>query len=428
MISNDNNIEALLAELEETRRQLYEAQETIEAVRTGQVDALVVQNGDTHQLYTLKTADHPYRVFIEKMTEGAVTLDPGGLILYANPQFAALVQHPASGIIGLSFEQFVAQGYHDAYRAMLTTSAAGECKGELLLTRATGTTPVLLSIAALELEQGPSLSVIVTDLTSQKNNERELQESNRQLEQLNKTLEASNNDLQQFASVASHDLQEPLRKIQMFANLVKTQTKGKLEGEENDYLNKIMRSASRMKVLIVDVLNYSRLSAKENEFIDTDLNLIVRELLEDFELIIQEKNATIICDPMPVIQANPGQIRQVLQNLISNALKFSKPHEPPIIRIEVARLARKSFDSPGKEDGPYCIIKIVDNGIGFDEKYIPNIFSLFERLHSKDQYEGSGIGLAVTKKIIEKHNGLINVQSTAGKGATFSVIFPCKQC
>jgi PAS domain S-box-containing protein len=416
----------LLRELEETRRQLYEALETIEAIRTGQVDAIVVQNGSAHQLYTLKTADLAYRVFIEKMTEGALTLSPKGIILFANSQFSEMIGLPLSAIIGLPFEQLIADDNQSFYKKLFTASWEGYCKGEVEIAYKERRTPVQLSLTVLELAESVSLSVIITDLTLQKTTQRKLEENNRQLEHLNQTLEASNHDLQQFASVASHDLQEPLRKILMFSNFLKNK-EGISNREQNVYLEKIIGSAERMKSLIIDILNYSRLSADDGEFLPTELNTVLKELLEDFELLIADKKATILYHNLPVVEVIRGQIRQVFQNLISNALKFSKDDVPPVIEIKARLLETKSFTSREQETGPFCLLTIEDNGIGFDEKYAGIVFSLFQRLHAKDSFEGTGIGLAITKKIIEKHHGLIQVKSATGAGTIFMIILPLKQ-
>ncbi|WP_243751645.1 sensor histidine kinase [Niastella caeni] len=416
-----------MRELEETRRQLYEAREIIEAIRTGQVDALVVQNGSIHELYTLKTADHAYRVFIEKMTEGALTLSPNGIILYANSRFSDMIGLPLSTIIGLPFEQFIAENDRPFYRKLFKLSWKGDAKGEVDIFYKHHRTPVQLSLTALELAEGTSLSIIITDLTLQKATQRKLEENNRQLEHLNHTLEDSNHDLQQFASVASHDLQEPLRKIQIFSNLLRIKSADNLTNDEIAYLEKIIGSADRMKSLIIEILNYSRLSADDSEFLPTDLNLVLKELLEDFELLIADKKAKVLNYGLPVLEVNRGQIRQVFQNLISNALKFSKNDMPPVIEIRSKWLADKSFTSSEQETGPFCLLTISDNGIGFDEKYATIVFSLFQRLHPKDSFEGTGIGLAITKKIIEKHHGLIQVKSAVGVGTQFMIILPLKQ-
>lgn len=421
------DIAALEAELEELRHQLFEAQETIEAIRTGQIDAIVVNGSNGHELYTLKTADQSYRVFIEKMTEGAVSLNHEGIILYCNSQFASLLNLPVSKVIGTPFQDLVPEESKRGLRRLFENSWSKDSKEEVILRTCDLEIPVQLSLTALEFNENMALSIIVTDLTIQKRTQQQLERTNAQLAEMNHELELSNHDLQQFASVASHDLQEPLRKIQMFSNLLRSQNKEILSADSQKFLDKIINSSKRMKALILDVLSYSRLSANNNIFEQVDLNDTVKDLLDDFELIIQEKNAEIRVGELPHIEANRGQIRQVFQNMVSNALKFSKPDQPPVIEISGMYLAEKSFDSVQQEEGSYCLISIKDNGIGFDQKYLNHIFALFERLHSKDSYEGSGIGLSITKKIIEKHDGLVHARSISGEGAEFLLLLPVSQ-
>jgi PAS domain S-box-containing protein len=375
-----------------------------------------VQGEKGAQLYTLKNADQTYRVFIEKMTEGAVTLNDGGIIIYCNSQFARMIQMPLSAVIGLAFEQFIAPENKTLYQELFERCWKKDCKGEALLQAGNAMVPVQLSLTSIELEGGVSLSIILTDLTEQKAAQQQLKLKNEELEQSNKALESSNNDLQQFASVASHDLQEPLRKIQIFSNLLKEKQQD-LSVESKNYLDKVIDSSGRMKTLIIDILNYSRLSANHSKIECIDLAELVHELKEDFELIIREKEAEIIIEDLPCIDVNRGQIRQVFQNIISNGLKFSRDGRKPVIRLTSKTIRYKSFDSEEQPDGPYCLITIKDNGIGFDEKYVTKIFSLFERLNAKDKYEGTGIGLAIAKKIIDKHHGLIRASSHEGDGA-----------
>ena len=415
----------LLQENEELRRQLQEAQETIEAIRTGQIDALVVESEEGHQLYTLKSADQAYRVFIEKMTEGAVTLNEQGIILYCNSSFATLVHQPLSQVIGEPFVNFIATSSREAYRALFTKCWKNDCKGEVKIA-VPEQTPVQLSLTAIELEEGSSLSIILTDLTTQKNNQQLLLENNQRLEEMNKALEISNHDLQQFASIASHDLQEPLRKIQIFSHLLKEKEE-LIPTDLKKNIQKIIDSSARMKALIIDILHYSKLSANDSHWECVDLNEILADLQEDFELILEEKKATIYISPLPCIDVNRGQMRQVFQNIISNSLKFAKADVLPVIRVSAKRLSQKSFSSPEQSDGPFCLISIQDNGIGFDQKYVDNIFFLFERLNSKNRYEGTGIGLAIAKKVIEKHNGLITATSSEDQGATFQILLPLSQ-
>ena len=180
-------------------------------------------------------------------------------------------------------------------------------------------------------------------------------------------------------------------------------------------------------MLIDDLLNFSKLS-QEASFENTDLNKIFQEVILDLELSIAEKKAKVeIMNTLPVIDAVPGMIRQALLNILSNSLKFSNPLIAPVIIIESRRVASLSILAENDDAGNYCLIKISDNGIGFDEKYLDKIFTLFQRLHAKDEYEGTGIGLTIVKKIIDKHHGLIEASSSPGQGSTFSIVLPLEQ-
>jgi signal transduction histidine kinase/CheY-like chemotaxis protein len=267
-----------------------------------------------------------------------------------------------------------------------------------------------------------------TDIHHQKMMNEELEqrvaERTDELLTMNRELEISNHDLQQFASVASHDLKEPLRKIQFFGNMMKE----RLDLSTNDvtYLNKIIQSSSRMSTLISDLLNFARLS-EPDVFETTDLNKVIGEILTDLELIISEKQAKFHIDNLPLLDVAPGLIRQLFQNIISNALKFSKKDQSPEIHIRSFLVDQLSFDAKEKPDGDFCRIEIADNGIGFDEKYLDKIFTLFQRLYTREEYEGTGIGLAIAKKIVDKHEGLITARSEPGKGSEFILILPVKQ-
>lgn len=255
--------------------------------------------------------------------------------------------------------------------------------------------------------------------------EQKVRERTEELREINKSLEASNHDLQQFASVASHDLKEPLRKIQLFGAILRDRF---LQTDPNalSYMERIVSSSERMARLINDLLSYSRLSvASINEI--TDFNKIIEEILVDLELMITERNAVITVEKMPQIEAVPGQIRQVFQNIISNALKFSRKDAPPEINISADTVTDLNPDSAAFTEGQYCRIIIRDNGIGFNEKYLSKIFTIFQRLHTSDLYEGTGIGLAIAKKVIDKHGGLITARSREGEGSTFIIVLPLKQ-
>lgn len=246
-----------------------------------------------------------------------------------------------------------------------------------------------------------------------------------ELLQMNRELERKNVELQQYASVASHDLQEPLRKIITFTNVIAERFLPD-DPQAGVYMKKIVASTQRMRNLISDLLTYSSLSA-DMLFEPVALGDILRETLSDLELTIGEKSAVVDVGEMPTAQVIPGQIRQVFQNIISNALKFSQPGSSPVIRVDGVRVVAKDFDAAPDPNGEFVRITISDNGIGFKEEYLSKIFGLFQRLHGRDAFEGTGIGLAIVKKIIEKHNGLITAQSREGDGARFIMILPLRQ-
>jgi len=417
--------EQLLRENAELSIRLEEANDTIEAIRTGQVDALVVNDAKAgHQLYTLKTADHSYRVFIEKMNEGAVTLNEDGIILYANSRFATMLGSTLSAIVGKDFESFVSDDCRAMFRDVFKNAWHTDIQIEVKICGNDEPVPCQLSLTALQLDEGTSLSVIVTDLTFQKNIQRLLKENNQRLTAANEELEASNHDLQQFASIASHDLQEPLRKILIFANMLRDRHAQDLPPESRKYLEKIISSSQRMRSMASDILSYSGLATNAQTFDEVSLEAVIAEILDDYELLLQERDAEVIVENLPVVEGNRGQIKQVFQNLISNSIKFSRHDQPPVIRIFC-----KPADPRSREDGevPFCHIVVAENGIGFEKEYQERIFSLFERLNNKDKYEGSGIGLSITKKIIERHHGKISAESTPGEGARFTISLPVKQ-
>jgi signal transduction histidine kinase len=255
--------------------------------------------------------------------------------------------------------------------------------------------------------------------------EQKVRERTEELRDINKSLEASNHDLQQFASVASHDLKEPLRKIQLFGAILRDKF---LHMDPNalSYMERIVGSSERMAKLINDLLNYSRLSVASIYEI-TDFNEIVKEILSDLELMITERDAMISVEKMPQIEAVPGQVRQVFQNIISNALKFSRQDIAPVIHITADVVTDLNPDSAAFAGGQYCRIVIRDNGIGFNEKYLSKIFTIFQRLHTSELYEGTGIGLAIAKKVIDKHSGIITARSKEGEGAAFVIVLPLRQ-
>ncbi len=242
----------------------------------------------------------------------------------------------------------------------------------------------------------------------------EVKESIHQLEKSNEQLEKSNYDLLQFASVASHDLKEPLRKILTFSSLL--QKSNDYNETSNRYINSIVKTSERMRRLIDDLLMFSRLSDGNIQYEQIDIHELVDEIKFDLEILVKEKQATINCTGVSVINGIPGQIRQLFQNLLSNSLKFSKKDVSPVVDISASLYKEKGRD--------YVKIIFKDNGIGFEESYAEKIFVIFQRLHPKQMYEGTGIGLAIVKKIVSLHGGEIVAKGIENQGATFEITLP----
>jgi signal transduction histidine kinase len=424
----------LLAENEQLRNQLSEATETIDAIRSGQVDALVVEGEQGLELYTLKTADQTYRVFIETMNEGAVTLGQNGLILYANSMFATMVSMPLSNVIGLSFHRFVAPEGKAAFNQLFEQGWIQNHKIELVLTGSDRQVACLLSVTALDLDDGRCLSVVLTDMTNQIEHQKQLTVNNEQLknaisalEVSNLALNRSNENLQEFAYVASHDLQEPLRKIQQFGSLLKTTYLASLGADAVDLVSRMESAASRMSVLIHDLLSYSRLTRPIAAFKSQKLNALVAEVLAELELVVQEKRAIVEVSDLGTVPGEPTQLTQVFRNLLTNALKFVEPGTQPhicITRQVVARTDLPAAYQPIGNQELFCAIRVVDNGIGFDPRQAERIFGTFQRLHGMRQYPGTGIGLAIVKKVAENHGGYVLAESEPGAGSTFTLFLP----
>jgi len=241
------------------------------------------------------------------------------------------------------------------------------------------------------------------------------------LHQYSAELQRSNRELQDFASVTSHDLKEPLRKIRAFGTRLEERCKDSLPAEGRDYLNRMLNAAERMDQLVDDVLTYSRVSSKEQPFARVDLNEIAAAVLSDLEVRVEQTGATVTIEPLPVIEADPLQMRQLFQNLIGNALKFTMEGITPVVRITAHTAPSRER---GKSAHSICHLVVQDNGIGFDEKYLEKIFTVFQRLNNRSHYEGSGVGLAICRKIAERHGGTITARSAPGQGATFMVTLP----
>ncbi|RZJ31022.1 MAG: PAS domain S-box protein [Flavobacterium sp.] len=292
--------------------------------------------------------------------------------------------------------------------------------------------PEVLSGTALDITLQRELQLALKSEVEMRTEEladavEELRSTNDNLQESNVQLRQSNAELAQFAYIASHDLQEPLRKISTFSQLLESSLGENVSEKSIGYLEKIRNSSQRMTNLIRGVLQYSQISTEQRAFSKVDLNKLIREIISDYDLLIEQKKGRITLSPLPIIEAIPLQMTQLFANLIGNALKFSRPDNPPVITITAGVADEHELDLyKFSNQVPYAKIEISDNGIGFQKEYAEKIFHIFQRLHSKSQYEGTGIGLALCKKIVVNHHGDIVAAVNSGGGAVFTVFLPIR--
>jgi PAS domain S-box-containing protein len=414
------SIENLIAENEALLNRLEEAEQLIDAIKAGEVDAFALNRNNKPEIFTLETGDYSYRMLVENFNEGALTLSDNGLIVYTNSYFHELLEVPYTAVIGKPMVNFIAPECIADFVALFKNGLKGNVKGEINLLSGQKNIPVQISLTSL-YPRLPIVGVIVTDLTERKIFEREISLKAEQLGVKNLELEKMNSDLESFAYISSHDLQEPLRKIQTFVGRLIDQESNNLSSSGKMMFDRMHLAAKRMQVLIDDLLVYSRSNNAKQEYEIIDLNTIIQDVKEDLKEEIKEKNATIEITEMCTTQIIPFQFRQMMHNLISNSLKFSRPGTTPKIKIKSEVLPYNRL-----LNRKACHISISDNGIGFDDQYSDKIFKVFQRLHTREEFAGTGIGLAIVKRIVENHEGIITAESEPGKGATFNIYIPAK--
>ena len=460
----------LRLENEELRVSLAEANETLDAIRNGEVDAIIVSGAGGEKVFSISSAETPYRVIIEEMNEGAVVLSADGVVLYCNRRFAELVSVAPEQIAGSWLSQLFPKNDLQKYYELLQAGLKGKTDGELTCIKNGKAHPVHLhlSFSPLPPELLGDVCIMAADISELKQKEEELRRSHETLEQqviertkelteaveelankqrvalkmmndavearntldiLNKELtfqnvekvkrakelENANKDLEQFAYVASHDLQEPLRMISSFTQLLERKYKDKLDEDANEYIHFVVDGTMRMQKLLINLLDFSRVSTHAKTFERVDTKTIVGQAISNLHELITTKNALITYDDLPVINADEMQILRVFQNLIENAIKFRK--------ITPGRDFPKIHISCTKQNNGYQF-SVADNGIGIEMQYHERVFIVFQRLHSVKDYPGTGIGLSVCKRIIERHGGTIWFESVVNEGTTFYFTIP----
>ena len=416
MNTNDPNIKNLLSEIEELKTQLYESNSIIEAIKDGSVDALVLNKDGRAHVYSLESADYTYRVLIEKFGEGALSITDRGLILYNNDYFSKLLQIQSSQITGTYIQDYIED--RSIFDALMDNLRDGPCKGEITLKAGDRKVHVYMSLSDLQPNVA-AIGVVVTDLTEKRKNEELLVRHQQLLEGKVIELYETNKNLEEFIHVISHDLKEPVRKIATYSSHLSGSKSETLSEKELHNLAIINSAALRLNSLVDDLVKYAFIATKSDEG-SVNLDNVLREVIDDLEILIDENHASITVGDLPVIKGSRVQMRQLFSNLIVNAIKYGKSGINPVIKIDAS-----VTDAPDgiSSDKTFHKITLSDNGIGMEQSHLTKIFTIFQRLHLRDEYSGNGIGLAICKKVMENHYGKIDVESSA-EGSTFILYFP----
>jgi len=385
-----------------------------------QIEAEQLQLGQRlrdHQFYT--------RSLFEANIDALMTTDPSGIITDINKPMEALTGCTRDELIGAPFKNYFTDPDRAEAGIKLVLSNKKVTNYELTARDRDAKETIVSYNATTFYDRDRRLQGVFAaarDITDRKR-------VDEKLKLYSDKLERSNRELQDFAQVASHDLQEPLRKILSFGDRLKTKAGEALDKDSRDYLERMCNAAARMQTLINDLMSFSRVEIKGQPFVPTDLGVIAREVSADLETRIEQAGGRVDIEELPTIDADPMQMRQLLQNLIGNSLKYFRAGVPPVVRISCQKPEARRPELQDQSGPPRQFVEILvtDNGIGFDEKYLDRIFTVFQRLHKKGEYEGTGVGLAICRKIVDRHSGRITARSNPGQGATFMVTLPVAQ-
>lgn len=392
----------LKEQVTELQQQLSEAHEIIDAIRKGEVDAFIVKNGeDKHQIYTLKSADIAYRLFIEKMSEGAVTFNEEGIVIYSNSSFAKLFNIPLKNVIGNSFINLIPITDREVVNDLIKKAwREEESKTEIIVNNNKIGVPVLLSMNKLEIDGGIALSVIATDLSLQK----ETQQQKITMEKMD-----------EFISIASHELKTPVTSIKGYVQLLKHNFQKQGHETASGLLSRVEGQVNKLAALVTDLLDVKKIETGQLQYNEEpfEINELINEIVQDAEMNLKLHTITRdFCSPQLIVNGDRNKIGQVISNFLDNAVKYS-PHNGTI-QLKTSVEADK------------ICIAVKDEGIGIPLEKQSKLFERFYRVRREKEntYSGLGLGLYISAEIIKRHNGIIGVESKGGKSSTFYFKLP----
>lgn len=390
----------------------------------GRVKALVAVNNDLTEArkaeQALRDSEMRFRTAFDHAAVGMAVVSIDGFVFQVNRSLGEMLGYSTESLLEMELLELIWPEDRDAANALLRCFQSGEketCEEEIRLGHAGGQ-PIFTQINASLVRDtvgNPFYALLqVLDISARV-------EAQQQLEAYAAELERSNRDLEDFAHVVSHDLQEPLRLVRNFATHLLEDHGAELPADAHKDLDTMLASTDRMRRLISGLLSYARVTTQAEPFEPVDLEMVMLQVMMDLKARCDEVGGSIDMDSLPTIQADPVQMHQLLQNLVSNGLKFHRPDVPPVVHVRASIV-----NAPGSGESQ-CVLTVEDNGVGFEEAYLEKVFGMFQRLHSQQEYEGTGVGMATCRKIVERHGGTITARSTLGEGSTFIVTLPLTQ-
>ncbi|GAA3957605.1 sensor histidine kinase [Allohahella marinimesophila] len=406
---------------EDTELALRRSGEELEArvaERTRQLE--IAKQALEEEVRERRAAEERFRGLFQASPNGVMLIDEHDTIQLANLQAGTIFGYHTEDLKGMRMQQLIPSGYDGVHALVLqerltnadangaVVKTLGVEEGLIGIRQDAKRVPLEIDLSPLDTDVEVSVIASVVDITGRQRLEESVRQRNHDLQNMNY-------ELQHFAFIASHDLREPLRKVLSFGRLLVTGRYGSLDEKGQEFTGYMLEAAERMQALLDSLLTYSRVTSKARPFEEVELNEVIADVRDDLQLAIVESRADIQCSILTSIDGDQTQLRQLFQNLISNSLKYRRPDVAPVIKIE------------GAVDREHYLIRVSDNGIGIDAVYREQIFDVFKRLHNRDEYEGTGMGLAICRKIVERHRGEIHVIDQVEQGTCFEVRLPVEQ-